>query len=411
MGKVKRKWVELDYSHPDSLRAQDIPYDSSYSVKEAIDNFHGPVGCTGLQGPSGSQGLTGVGPQGVTGLALGETGIQGPQGYTGFQGITGLIGETGLIGSTGIQGNTGSQGETGIQGLGETGLQGVMGDTGIQGQTGTDGLGETGLQGPLGPTGIQGNTGIQGLGLTGLKGSTGLQGYTGFNGIQGQTGLDGPEGETGIRGLTGPQGDQGETGLRGPAIVQPSFNTVSRYEVTSTAGEQVWVVSSSTVFTGLYWSRTGTTLLITNNSHGHTVGNRVIVRNTNMDYQQGVITSTTPNTFQITTTNTGATSGSDGAYSLGYTYAHVGIPNTGGVVYAPSGAHADVQLISMRLRTGPRNGTTYDLTVPASAVNGAGQNTSLNDCYMPDFNVRFDNDLLSAVAATMKTGISGDYIW
>ena len=55
----------------------------------------------------------------------------------------------------------------------------------------------------------------------------------------------------------------------------------------------------------------------------------------------------------------------------------------------------------MRIRTGTRSGTTYDLSVPNSAINGAGANNSLSDCFIPDFNIRADADTLSAIAATM----------
>jgi hypothetical protein len=128
-----------------------------------------------------------------------------------------------------------------------------------------------------------------------------------------------------------------------------------------------------------------------------------------MDYQTATIDSTTVNSFALTTTNTGSSSGTDGAYSLGFTYAHNGSPKTGGTLSAPAGDHADVQLLAVRIRTGTRASTTYDLVVPASLVNGAGQNTNLGNCFVPDFNVRADGDTLSAVAATMATNISGSY--
>jgi hypothetical protein len=56
-------------------------------------------------GPAGATGILGL--QGVTGLALGATGIQGIDGQTGIQGLTGIYGLTGLQGETGIQGLTG----------------------------------------------------------------------------------------------------------------------------------------------------------------------------------------------------------------------------------------------------------------------------------------------------------------
>jgi hypothetical protein len=75
------------------------------------------------------------------------------------------------------------------------------------------------------------------------------------------------------------------------------------------------------------------------------------------------------------------------------------------------GDHADVQLLTLRIRTGSKSGTTYDLVVPASAINGAGKDTNLGSCFMPDFNVRSDSagDALTAIAATMITnpGSSG----
>lgn len=323
---------------------------SSY-IEHGVVVGMGPTGVMGIQGPTGAYG----GPPGVTGL-------QGDVGYTGTQGITGLS----LIGYTGISGVTGDQGETGSQGY--TGVS-IPGYTGLIGPTGFRGI-----------TGNQGETGIPFPGVTGAIGITGLQGAIG------ETGLDGA---------------QGETGVASPIPEQVIFNSVSRYEAEGSSGEEVWLVSSSTAFLSCNWTRSGTSLTIYNNGHGHVPGNRVIIRNTNLDYQSVVITGAYTNYFIVTTIDTGSSSGSNAAYSLGFTFAHSGSPKSGGVLSAPSGTHADCQLISMRIRTGSRLGTTYALTVPASAVNGAGANTSLGNSYIPDFNVRYDADTLSAVPATM----------
>jgi hypothetical protein len=285
--------------------------------------------------------------------------------------MTGLAGVTGIGSSTGIQGNTGIQGFTGL----------AYGATGLVGSTGIQGL-----------TGFKGDQGFTGLAC----GSTGLCGVTGLQGIEGQTGIQG-SGQTGLQGLTG---------------LSPSssfFNPISRYQVTSTSGAEVWAVSSSTVFHDLTWDRSGTVLNIYRNTHGHAVGNRVIVRNTNLDYQEALIDTTTSNSFAVTTSSVDGTAGANGAYSLGFTYAHNGSPASGGTLYAPSGDHTDSQILSMRIRTGARPSTIYSLVVPASAVNGAGANTSLSDCYIPDFNIRMDSDGLSAIAATINTNISSSY--
>jgi collagen type VII alpha len=385
----------------------------------------GPFGYTGSQGETGEKGDTGVigiqgptgafgGPQGDTGIigstgSQGNTGIQG-EGVTGFQGVTGFLGSTGSQGTTGIQGEgvTGFQGVTGLIGI--TGaFGGPQGDTGLIGTTGLQGSqGLTGITGELGLTGAQGHTGASVLGDTGLPGPTGWQGLTGINGLLGDTGETGAQGHTGLIGYYGPtglQGPIGETGIAGSVTDQPFYNTISRYYTTNAAGEEVWVVSSSTVFVGLTWVRSGTVLTVYSPSHGHAAGNRVIIRNTNVDYQVGLIVTVDTNYFTFTTANSGGTSGSNGAYSLGFNFSHVGAPKTGGTLLAPSGVHADCQLISLRIRTGGRSGTSYVVTVPESAVNGCGANTSLGDCYIPDFSVRADADTLSAVAATMNVNV------
>jgi hypothetical protein len=48
---------------------------------------------------------------------------------------------------------------------------------------------------------------------------------------------------------------------------------------------------------------------------------------------------------------------------------------------APSGG--DVQLLSYYHSTGSRSGTAYSLTLPSSATNGAGANTSAINSFFP----------------------------
>lgn len=51
MSKVKRQFIQLDYSKPGALRAQDIPYDATSSVRDALS-----AAVTGPQGPTGPAG-------------------------------------------------------------------------------------------------------------------------------------------------------------------------------------------------------------------------------------------------------------------------------------------------------------------------------------------------------------------
>jgi hypothetical protein len=141
-----------------------------------------------------------VGPTGATGVqgASGSTGLTGSTGATGFQGASG---STGLTGSTGATGYTGS--------TGATGFQGASGSTGLTGATGA-----TGFQGASGSTGLTGATGVQGAsGSTGLTGASGVQGASGSTGLTGASGFIGSDGATGLTGATGVQGASGSTGF------------------------------------------------------------------------------------------------------------------------------------------------------------------------------------------------------
>ena len=177
-----------------------------------------------------------------------------------------------------------------------------------------------------------------------------------------------------------------------------TYGIINRYQADPTSGAEVWVTSSSILYTDLSWSRSLFTLTVTRNSHGHAVGDMVILRNTSVDYIATHITAITANTFDLAVTNTGANSGIAARYSLGFSFAHnPGL--TGGDLNAPS--NSEVQLLSIKLRTGQRAGTTYNLSVPASVINGAGENTSLADVYIPSFSVRTDSDTLAAIAGTI----------
>ena len=246
-------------------------------------------------------------------------------------------------------------------------------------------------------------------GITGLVGATGTQGYTGAHGatgIQGTQGVTGP----GTQGVTGLQGAVGATGI-GAASITELYNQMSRYQAGGSTGTEVWVVSNSSVYSLQTWSRAGTSLTVTNAGHGHVNGDRVIIRNANVDYLVATIVSSDANTFTVATSNSGVTSGSECSYSLGFNYAHV--CDTGGKLTAPAGTHADVQLVSMRIRTGSRSDNFYELEVPASSINGAGEDQNAGDVYVPSLSVRNDpgeaGGALGAVGATLASCSSGQW--
>jgi hypothetical protein len=198
--------------------------------------------------------------------------------------------------------------------------------------------------------------------------------------------------------------DQGVTGVQG---IQ--YNPVVRYQAITTANEEVWITSSSAVHTGLPWTRTGTNLEIVSRNHGLAIGDMVIARQVNVEEVSSPVSAITSDSFVITVPNSGAASGIFSIYNVGMTFTHTGNPKTGGVLSLPSGNNSDIQITSLRIRTGTRSSTTYELVVPISLYNNFGGNTSLGTTYVPSYSVRQDVDNLPAVGATIATNIFGSY--
>jgi hypothetical protein len=159
-----------------------------------------------------------------------------------------------------------------------------------------------------------------------------------------------------------------------------AYNNVSRYKTYDNGSDaQIWMVSSSTVYYSVSWTRSGTSLTINRNNHGLSAGDYVILRNFNVDNVYVEIDSVTQNTFDVTVSNTGSTVGSEGAYSAAFkTTAE---SSAGCLITSSSGA--DCQLLSILVATGARSGTSYALSLPSSATNGAGLNTNILNSYFP----------------------------
>jgi len=127
----------------------------------------------------------------------------------------------------------------------------------------------------------------------------------------------------------------------------------------------------------------------------------VIVRNANADNFSGTITVINANSFSLTTANSGGSSGSEAAYSLGFT---VGTPTAAALtISAPSGG--DVQLLSVLFATGARTGTTLAITVPTSATNGAGANTTGQNSFYPVIRAQtISTGAIQGATLTLNTG-------
>lgn len=182
----------------------------------------------------------------------------------------------------------------------------------------------------------------------------------------------------------------------GPSI---GVSSVNRYQIDSTVNYETYVVSSSEVLTGLSWTRTVTLLEITSASHGLSIGDRVIIANTNEDLITAIITSTTINTFTVNCANTGTTSGSAASYSVGVT----GSWNTGTnelTINMPFGGN--VRLLSINGRLTSNGSGVADIIINSTGPqNGVGGTTDLSDANIPLLSVRANADTLTAVGATL----------
>ena len=139
-------------------------------------------------------------------------------------------------------------------------------------------------------------------------------------------------------------------------------------------------MSSGNIESGLSWTRSSTTLTVTSTAHGLTTGDYVVLRGFNVDYVYVSITSTGANTFTCTVTDTGATSGSDGAYVPAFDVSS--LSETALTIEAPSAGNC--QLLSAQVFINSSDTGTITVTVPSNALeNGAGENNSLDTRNVP----------------------------
>jgi len=193
------------------------------------------------------------------------------------------------------------------------------------------------------------------------------------------------------------QGTQGVTGVGSSGGSSTQYSTLQRYATDTGSNTETYVFSSSEVYTGLTWNRVGTTLTITMNSHGLSIGNRAIIFNTNESYLNAIITSTNPNDFSVSCNNTGGTSGSSGAYTVGVTTAQASNKLT---VSFPSAGN--IKIAALRFLGSTTSGGTFDIQITSSTLqNGVGNSTGLTDVNVPLFRVSTNVDTLGVIGATI----------
>jgi len=135
------------------------------------------------------------------------------------------------------------------------------------------------------------------------------------------------------------------------------------------------ILSTGTLYAGLSWSQSGTTVTITSTAHGLTNGDYIVVRGGADSYLYVLITYVDVDTFTYTSATTATTTGTDGAYVPAFKLSSV----TKTTVTIDEPSSGNVQLLSMTFSTEQTGQPFITVTVPNTIENGAGGNTDLFD--------------------------------
>lgn len=203
-------------------------------------------------------------------------------------------------------------------------------------------------------------------------------------------------------GIQGPTGSTGPVGSGGGSDI--IYDNISRYALNSTTNQECYCMSSSTVWTGISWTRSTTTLTINRDSHGHAAGDCVILRNMAEPYLVANILAVESGSFTVTVIDSGGVSGTDGAYNLGFK-ATCGTGTL--VISAPSGLDGSgIQLFGLNFRALSTPAGVLVMTMPAGINNGIGGQTSIGNFNLPSVMIRQNADTFPIVSFTIATNDS-----
>ena len=157
-----------------------------------------------------------------------------------------------------------------------------------------------------------------------------------------------------------------------------TFNDNIRYEAYNST-QVIEILSTGTIYSGLDWTRSSTTLTINSPSHGLVNGDYVVIRNMSEDYSYLAVSNATTDAFDVTVADSGGIVGSLGAYIPAARVTSVA--DTGATVVSPT--VGNIQIQSIKVITGVKTTTAFALTMPSSIDNGAGANSSLTNMNPP----------------------------
>ena len=157
-----------------------------------------------------------------------------------------------------------------------------------------------------------------------------------------------------------------------------TFNDNVRYEAYNST-QVIEILSTGTIYSGLDWTRSSTTLTITSPSHGLSNGDYIVIRNMSEDYSYLAVSNVATDTFDVTVADSGGGEGSLGAYIPAAKVTSV--TEAGATIVSPT--VGNIQIQSIKIITGTKSTPSFALTMPSSIDNGAGANSSLTNMNPP----------------------------
>jgi hypothetical protein len=135
---------------------------------------------------------------------------------------------------------------------------------------------------------------------------------------------------------------------------------------------QIYATCTSNMYS-FTWARSGAILTVTKVAHGLSNGDIVVVRNVNEDYVVGAISGVTTDTFALTVSNSGTSTGTAGQY--GSLFTATVTQSSGDVtavaINAPAGLSGASQLNGLSIYANNQE-SGLALTLPAGLTEGAG---------------------------------------
>tara|TARA_R110002153_G_scaffold187960_1_gene340938 strand:+ start:529 stop:1215 length:687 start_codon:yes stop_codon:yes gene_type:complete len=181
------------------------------------------------------------------------------------------------------------------------------------------------------------------------------------------------------------------------------LNNEVRY-VAYNSSQFVEIKNTGTLYAGLSWSQSGTTVTVTSTAHGLTNGDYIVVRGGADSYLYREITFIDVDTFTYTSATTATITGTDGAYVPAARV--VSIDDDQATIASPSAGDIQIGYIKY-INATTKFTTSFDLTLPQGINNGVGGNNSF-ETQSPPTSIVFAGDGTYNSAATIQVkGIGG----